>query len=76
MCGQSAANAAGSVSPMMKPKNRPDGVAPSPGSAATRVRHHHRWVGRAGPGSGPSRLPISSSADAVAFIFRFGIPSG
>jgi hypothetical protein len=75
MCGQSAANAAGSVPPMTKSKNRPDGAATSPGSAPT-ASSSTTTAGSVGPsGSDPSRLRTNSSADALAFTFRFGIPS-
>ena len=65
LTSQSAASAAGSVPPMTHPKNRPDGIAISPGSVA-RASWSTTAVGAVGPsGSGPPTAASTDSTDSA-----------
>ncbi len=72
LTSQSAASAAGCEPPMTKPKNRPDGMAVSPGSAA---RASSATTSGAGVGPSGSSVPSAAttwSADARGGTGRVG----
>jgi hypothetical protein len=72
LTSQSAASAAGSVPPMTQPKNRPDGIAISPGSTSPASRSTTS-AGSVGPsGSGVARPAASSSGVSLGRIGRSG----
>ena len=67
---QSAATETGSAPPMTKPKNRPDGIAMIPGSAASISSATTCAESVACSGSGPPSAALSSSTDACGGIGR------
>ena len=70
LTSQSAASAAGSVPPMTHPKNRPDWIAISPGSAP-RAICSTTAVGAVGPsGSGPPTSASTASTDSAGGTAR------
>ena len=73
---QSAAMAAGCVPPMTNPKNRPDGIAVSPGSTAW-ASMSTTATGSVGPsGSSAPRAATTSASEAVGGTARSGrVPS-